>query len=306
MSAVIPRAFIVLVAAAGLAAADPGPRADRLVDAYQRGDADGLARLGSTLSATGLSPFLGPNRPRLGRLAGAAAARHADDAWVLLTQLAARAGEPDRPVAALAARSAARIAGALGRERAMELEIPDDALRARLMLWRAVGASPGRWPDVRVHAMSVAQRLRDALPAAARDVDAYDLAARLTDPEPEVRRAALELVPAAEIAAHRVAITARLVQDADPVVAVVAAQVLCGAPTSETAASPAAAALGEPGLERVRKLLGAPAALPPAAVLDAARCLARDKTPTSARVFRRLITRGPRSIRSALRRLPRR
>jgi hypothetical protein len=61
-------------------------------------------------------------------------------------------------------------------------------------------------------------------------------------------------------------------------------------------------AVGSAGLERIRAVVALPDQ-PPAAVLDAARCLARD--PASAPTLKRLAATGPRAIRAALRALAR-
>ena len=268
-----------------------------LVAAYDRGDLDEVARQADRLGAAGLATELQGDRAD----AAIAAAPSAPDAYELLPDLARVAAGWDRARAAPAARAAARIADAL--DDAGERDLPDDALAAAQRDWAALAARADRWTDVRVHALEVAAhvgRARHAGPG-------YDVAAMLADPDPELRRAAAELVPAPVPDDLRAPLAAAVAGDADPVAALAAAQALCGdlasdPPAPVLAALRSAAAPGAPsGLVRLRVLASAPPDRAPApALLDAARCLAADDDPASAQALRALAAKGPRQIRAAV------
>ncbi len=278
----------------------PSPPVTELRAAIVGRDADAVARVGSRASAAQLEAALG-DPDRLVRRAAARAAPECADAWVLLLPLARLAATPGHATAAEAARAAAAIARKIDRARVLDEEISDDRVRARLEAWRSVGADTGLWPDVRVLALEVCTALALALgpDATAEDV-AYDVNARLGDPEPEVRRAALELLPTDAVPTSAVA--GRLLDDPDPTVALVAGQVLCAGLAFGQSADRALGAAGQPGIERLRQLIVRPTA-PAGAALDAARCLAADAAPESRAALERLVKRGPRSIRRRVRAL---
>lgn len=279
-----------------------GPPGGGLRAALLSPDADAIARAGARSSARELElAFASPDR--LTRLAASRASPHCADSWVLLLPLAWAARDPDRALAAEAARAAVFIARDFDRDRVRLEEIPDDRVRARLEAWRRVGATPDLWPDVRVLALETSVALAAALgPDALPEDVPYDVTARLGDHEPEVRRAALELLPTAPEELPREAIADRVTRDEDETVALVAAQILCAGLFFGDDARAALAAMGEPGLERLRKLVERPAA-PAAAALDAARCLAADGSTESRAALQRLAARGPRSIRGRIRSL---
>jgi len=282
--------------------AAPASTATDLRAAMLSRDLDAVARMGARTPAARLETALA-SPDRIVQRAAARAAPHCADGWVLLVPLARVARAPDRANAAEAARAAAAIARALDRDRVLREEIPDDQVRARLEAWRAVGADAALWPDVRVLALEIGAELATALgdDASAGDV-AYDLSARLVDPEPEVRRAALELLPTEASAIPVDTIADRLLHDDDTTVALVAGQVLCAGLAFGDDARRPLEAMGEPGLDRLRRLIALPAAAP-AAALDAARCLAADAAPASRAALERLAARGPRAIRGRVRAL---
>jgi len=278
--------------------------ADGLAAAYVRGDLDEVARLGGQLGASGLAPLLaGPAAP-----AAIAAAPAAPDAWELLADLAVPAAGWDRALAAPAARAAAQIARHLDAGGVERAEIADDDLAASQATWLALARRADRWADVRVHALEVVARV-----AAARAGDdpapggaappAYDLAGFLADGDPEVRRAALELLPQPLPAPLRPALATAVADDADPAVALAAAQALCADLGFGAPAAPVLTALGGPGLARLRTLVaaGAPASQP--ALLDAARCLAADGSRESADAVRALAAKAPPALHAPLERL---
>jgi len=268
-----------------------------LVAAYDRGDLDEVARQADRLGAAGLATELAGDRAD----AAIAAAPSAPDAYELLPDLARVAAGWDRTRAAPAARAAARIADAL--DDAGERDLPDDPLAAAQRDWAALAARADRWTDVRVHALEVAAHVARARHAGA----GYDVAAMLADPDPELRRAAAELVPAPVPDDLRAPLAAAVAGDADPVAALAAAQALCGdlasdPPAPVLAALKSAAAPSAPsGLVRLRTLASTPPESAPApALLDAARCLAADDDPASAQALRALAAKGPRQIRAAV------
>nr|HEX4318750.1 hypothetical protein [Kofleriaceae bacterium] len=241
--------------------------------AMERGDVDEAARQGALAGPATVDRALASDT-RAAVLAGIAAAPAVADRAELLPALAKVAASGDRRVAIPAARAARAIARELaGRGR------PDDVAAADLDDWRAawlqLALRPERFVEVRVAALDTAASL-----AHDSSVVGFDLAAALGDRDPAFRFAAAELVPAPAPAAAVAPLGAAVTTDADPRVALAAAQALCAGVDN---AAPALAALGATGVARVRQLAGDPAA-PLAAARDAARCLAADTAPESAAV----------------------
>jgi hypothetical protein len=226
-------------------------------------------------------------------LAATAAVRAAEDGWVLLVPLAELASRPDRPLAAAAAASAAAIAARIDETLLDEHEVTRVELGERILAWSALAGARHRWPDVRVHALEISAHLARV----GRDFElGYDLAGLAADPEPEVRRAAFEVLHRPLPESARALAAQAVARDAEPVVALAAAQSLCSGLGFDEPAAPILAALGDTGLQRLRALILDPT-LPPAALLDGARCLAADASPESLGVLRRLQKTGPASIR---------
>jgi hypothetical protein len=273
-----------------------------LVAAYDRGDLDEVARQADRLGAAGLAAELAGDRAD----AAIAAAPAAQDAYELLPDLARIADGWDRARAAPAARAAARIAGAL--DDAGERDLADDVLAAAQRDWAALATRADRWTDVRVHALEVAAHVARARHAG----PGYDVTAALADPDPELRRAAAELVPAPVPEDLRAPLAHAIAIDADPIVALAAAQALCGDVASDPPApiltalrgattAPGGATPPSTGLARLRAIAAAPPDGAPApALLDTARCLAADDDPASAAALRALAAKGPRSIRASV------
>ncbi len=243
-------------------------------------------------------------------LAAALLAPHCEDAWSLLVPLARAASTPDRPIAAAASLSAAEIARGLTADVLAKRDAPDDLIAGALRAWQDIAGSAHRWADVRVHALAIAKTLSElAHQSAAKNRDSrphgYDLAVFAADSDPEVRRAAFELLPrrpdgeALAIAAGAVA------SESDPRAALAAAQAICGGLAFGDPAAPILAALGQEGMSRLRELVSRPATLPPAALLDSARCLAADGNPGSMAALRALQSRSPRYVRQRVRSLSR-
>ncbi|HUH05319.1 MAG TPA: hypothetical protein VML75_25150 [Kofleriaceae bacterium] len=291
----------LVLATGGAHGGDPSHLAAGLERALRSPDADALPAVGQVLGPAAIEEAIAsPARRTV--LAAALAAPGAERPWPLLEPLAGSAAGPDRPIAVAAADAARAISRRLDRQTVIDEDVPDDVVRTALAAWRAVGADPRRWADVRVAALETGRSLHDALGEDAEPDDlAYDLTAALRDSDPEIRRAALELIAPDELPLPIVAAT---LNDIDPIVALVAAQVLCAGLAFDEPAAPILAAAGATGLTRIRALVRLPDQ-PPAAVLDAARCLARDPSAESAATMAHLAARGPRAIRAELRALAR-
>ncbi len=274
----------------------PGTSAETggaLAHALVSPDRDAVATIGARAGAAGLAPLLGGGARRQ-RVAACRAAPSAPDAWALMEPLARVAGGADRALAVEAARAAGTIAASLDRDALLAADAPDDEVRAALGAWRNIGADGHRWPDVRVHALEIGRDLAAALgPDAPADVP-FDAAARIADAEPEVRRAALELLPARD---PPLALAASALADPDPSVAVAAAQAMCAGLALGDDAAPVVAAIGATGLERMRALV-VDATLSAPARLDTARCLVADGAKDSIAAARRFAATAPRSIRT--------
>lgn len=111
-----------------------------------------------------------------------------------------------------------------------------------------------------------------------------DLAAALTDPDPAFRRAAVSVAPLPLPAALRAPLASTVLNDTDPLVALGAAQALCADLAGDPPA-PILAALGAPGLTRLRAII-ATDDVSRGVLRDAARCLAADPDPASAAALR--------------------
>ncbi|HVK75809.1 MAG TPA: hypothetical protein VM734_20905 [Kofleriaceae bacterium] len=282
----------VVLLGAGVASAAWGPT-------YRTGDLGELRRRAMNGGAAEVARGLrsGDRAEVLGAIAGADAA---PDAWELLEELAVVAGGWDRSTAAPAAHAAARIARGLDGDRAVLLDVPDDRLAAAAARWVELAGRADRWTDVRVHAVEVVAHL-DQARAATADA-APDVAARLIavldDPDPELRRAALELLPLPVAPTARAALAARVAGDAAPAVRFAAAQALCAALPDDAEA--VLAALGPDGLAGLRALAGAVPATSGAAAIAAARCLAADADPRSQRALAQLRHAAPAPVRAAV------
>jgi hypothetical protein len=274
--------FVIVVVKPLLATllAGPGPS---IVAAHGRGDHDEVARQAGSAGAAGVASLIAAD-DRPAAVAGIAAAPHVPDPWELFDELEARAAGWDRSLAAPAAHAAAVIVRGLDGDVAIQMELPDDVLADVEAGWRALAMRADRWADVRVHALEVAARVAAARIATADAAPGpgYDLIALLADDDPEVRRAAAELTPLPAPEAWRAPLAAAIAGDVEPAVAVAAAQALCAeigpAPpgtAGDAQIAAVVAALGDDAAARLRTIFkGAIPAVPPGALVDAARCLA--------------------------------
>ncbi len=264
-------AVLAVLAGAGVLAAAPERASGRLVSAFFSGDELEFRRAGYQLGASGLAAEIESNQ-RARSLAALRAAPHAEDAWTLLAPLAAVARGPDRPKAVASSRSAAAIASELTRAEALRLDIPDALLGEAIEEYREIAADPGRFTDVRVNALETTRALGEATQS--RTVGFRVEAVALGD-DPEVRRAAFELLPTPLSARHLTLAGERAQDDPDPAVAAAAMQALCGGLALGDDPEPALDALGDGGLSRLRKLLyDPPDGAGSAALIDAALCAA--------------------------------
>ncbi len=230
--------------------------------AIERGDLDEAARQGQLAGPAAVERAL-RGTDRMSSLAAIAAAPGCEDAAELLPALAVVARGTDRRTAIPAARAAWTIA------RAIAVRDPDDDIAAEQLAndrarWAAIAADGTRWIEVRVAALATVAVL------AAPDLG-YELAPLLADRDPDLRAAAIALIPQPTPAAARTPLAAALVHDADDRVALAAAQALCADLVADPAA-PILDAIGDAGLARIKTLVTLKGS--PAAIRDANRCLA--------------------------------
>lgn len=245
-------AWLAFLLAVSVVAAAPAP-ADELAQAYVAGDADALAEAVGHKSTADLDRRLHDKR-RLVRLSTIAALTGVDDPWAQLTGLADAAGAADRPVAVAASRVARTIARRLNPGVLEDRDVNRAAVAAALERFRKLVADQGRWADVRVLALETGTLLGRSL---GDDTTPAFLTNQIKSDEPEVRRAALELLPQPLTKSSRAA-AAAAVADKDDLVAATAAAVMCQGISAGDPAAPVRAALGEGGSARVTAFLKAP------------------------------------------------
>jgi hypothetical protein len=255
----------IVIAAAGIAS---------MRAAMERGDIDEASRQGVLAGPAIVEEALAAP-DRTSQLAAIAAAPAVEDRAELLEALATVAAGPDRRTAIPAARAARTIAREL-----TQTELPDDLTGDDLVRWRdqwgTIARAPDRWIDVRVLALDVAAALDRGT--------GIPLDASLADPDPAFRRAALAVIPVPTPPALRPLLAKAIVSDTSPVVALAAAQALCADLVADPP-GPILAALGAPGLTRLRTIITTPG-VSGGTLRDAARCLAADKSPASAAALR--------------------
>lgn len=290
---------LVLVCLAGLliapwtgpAPAQPaGPPRDpigEMVIAYATGDRDALVRRALAVSTEQMRAAL-TSSDRMVALAAAFAAPHTRSAWLHLPQLAALARSPDRPLAVTAARSARLIASKSEHTDVLWRGIPLDRVRKSSSAFRSIAHDPGRWTDVRVAALETATHLHRQLGNRASPDDApFDLAEMMKLPDPELRRAAIELSATPLPADQRQLVAATVTADPDPLVAAVAAHVLCEDLVFGGDAAAILAALGKSGIDRLRALMGN-RDIPLPSRRGAGRCLAAEGSRASSAALGKL------------------
>lgn len=247
--------------------------------ALERGDLDEAARQGALAGPVVVERALHA-ADRTTRLAGIAAAPVVEDRAELLDALGAAAAGPDRRTAIPAAAAARAIARELLQRGRPDDLAPDDVAGWRAT-WSALALRGDRWIELRLLALDTAAALDPA-------GTGVELAVALRDPDPAFRRAAASLVALPAPAATYAALADAVIHDADPGVALDAAQSLC-ASLDAAATRPILDALGGAGVARIRAVVTATDPRPdPPAARDAARCLAADGSPASAAALRAL------------------
>lgn len=274
-----------------------------LTAAHARGDHDEVARLAGQADAATIAAMLLGDDAAAAQV-GLAAAPDVPDPWDLLQPLGRLAASWDRSRAAPAARAAARIARELDADLALLHDLPDDLLETVQQGWAGIAARTDRWADVRVHALEVAALLaaaRSSTAAAAPGLG-YDLAAVLSDDDPEVRRAGCELVPQPAPADSLATLGAAIRGDGDAAVVLACAQALC-AGLAWDPATPALTALGDEGAARLRAIARGPLpAVPAGALVDTTRCLAARGTREDDVAIGQLAAKAPKQARAMIRR----
>jgi hypothetical protein len=245
--------FVGIFAMAGIAS---------MTDAFERGDIDEATRQGVLAGPTVVESGLASSS-RTTQLASIASAPMVEDRAELLPALATLAGGPDRRTSIPAAEAARTIARELA-----QYELADDLGSDDIQTWRAlyesIAANTGHPIEVRVMSLDTVASLASVLDPQALG---FDLGKALADPDPAFRAAAVALVPRPTPAPLYAPLAKAVLGDADTLVAITAAQALCG--DDKTKALPL---LGAQGLDRIKKLV---AEAPKRATRDAARCLAK-------------------------------
>ena len=269
----------------------------RLVEALSRGSQVELEEIGANLTGDDLSRLLASGDRRV-VLASLVATRTAADGWQMLSALAGHARQPDRPIAELAAEIALALTRALARDALPGQDSATHDLSAHRAAWRAVLEQASLAIDIRVRAVEILTTLAHA---SGDPEPPFPLAVALADEDPELRRAALELWPPGHVAKLRAHAVRLLTEDAEPAVALAAAQALCS-PGPDADMPAVLTAIGDPGLRRIAELTG-DVTLPPAALLDACRCLVADGSEPNLQATRTLARDGPAVIQERLRAL---
>jgi hypothetical protein len=233
-----------------------------LTQALDRRDFDECARQGVLAGPVVVEKALASS-DRNTRLAGIAATPSVEDRTELLATLAKVAAGPDRRSSIPAARAALAIARNL-----LQHELPDDISADDLETWRsqwlALASSTDHFVEARVLALDIAATLAHATDPHALG---FELAPLLADRDPAIRTTAIELIPSPTAPALRGPLANAVIADADPAVALAAAQALCADLVADDP-RPILSALGPGGLDRIRTLEGSKRML-----RDAARCL---------------------------------
>lgn len=197
--------------------------ADNWVPLLRSGNETELERRGAAAGAMGVAAEL-RSEDRKQVLAALIAARGADDSWALLGVLAQSATHPDRPIAILAAQLGAELSHEIDLQMISEQEIPSEYLRQWQGAWLEVATQPSRWIDIRIYALEVASTLTRLISDPARQP--LDWEQFFSDPDQEMRAAALELAPQSQDLVTRAADF--LKTEEHPRVALSAGLRLCG------------------------------------------------------------------------------
>lgn len=263
--------------------------------ALRRGDLDDVARLAQLHGRDAVASALtSPQRTQA--IAAMVAVEARREPWPL-PRLAVLAGGFDRRRASAATWAALGIVSTLDADAAAGADLDGDTLRSWRSGWLALAQRADLWIDVRVDGLEIAAQLArvaeamEPVPPPAHVI--AEMASLLSDPDPAMRRTAIELLEVPLPSWSRTELARHVSAETDPEVARSAAAALC----SEVATGPAAPILqllGADGLARIRALAqrSAPAV---AADVELARCLHADRHADSAIALRGLLggARGP-------------
>lgn len=291
------------------------------VSSFRRGDLDETAR---RFHRAGRDAVLVAVRgaDRTAALAALWTMQERAEPWPLAV-LAELAASSDRRRARAAAAVAATLAARLSVEAAEAEDLDGEELLSWQADYLAIAGRADGWIDVRTDCLEVAALLgRVALvlgvapaaptavppsppspaaparpPAATSPGDAALLAA-LADPDPAMRRAAVDLFASPIPPPIRAELARLAAAEADPVVARAAAAALCAELAGQIAGD-VLGALGREGMNRVRELARATTDAQ-AADVDLARCLAADARPESRAALRELVSASRGAIRRAM------
>jgi hypothetical protein len=219
------RSAVLAVVLAATSSALAFPPDAELVTAVRGGDASEIERVARRFGAKRLLAALSsPGRDVL--YAAIEAAPRADSAWTLLPRLGELMVSPDRPLAAGAARAAARVTRRYGRDALLREEAPPDEISRVAVTCAHAARKKELWADVRVHALECANALAGALGDDAPEAARGAALALLGDADAQLRRAAVELLapPASDETRRKLATLAR---DPDATVAAAAVGALC-------------------------------------------------------------------------------
>lgn len=143
-----------------------------------------------------------------------------------LEVLARATAAPDRQLAAPAALAASELAHAIDVFDVDQQEIPRSSLHALELEWLTLATQRERWVDLRIYALDVASRLHDLQRDHGAPTSDAVWRTFLEDDDPQMRAAALVLVPDAKNLQN--AILPILTSDASEEVSLAAGQRLCG------------------------------------------------------------------------------
>lgn len=254
-----------------------------------------LERLGDKAGAVGLAPILASGtRPE--RLAALRALRGARDSWALLGLLASTAADPDRSIAVIAAQVAAEEAHQLDAFTIENEEVLTSDLLHWQQAWLELATQDNRWVDIRIYSLEVGVTLGHRIAKARRQPIPWELL--FGDSDPEMRAAAIALAPQGTATTKQAHSFVK--SDTQEVVALAAAQRMCGPLGSATTPDPPT--VDDITLRRLRAL-SLNQSLAIQARVDLANCLARDPSSESRRSMSALVQQSPPALRKALLRL---
>ncbi len=224
-------------------------------------------------------------------------AQSQEHSWSSLGPLAKVAAAPDRSLAAPAALLASELAHSMDAFEIDEKEIPLGALKTFKTLWLDIATENKRWVDIRVYALDVAMQLHRVIGTQSGTQPNIHWRPFLEDTDPQMRAAALLLLPPAPELAS---IVLALLADArSEQVSLAAGQRLCGPLGSMFSKRPTVPPELIPRLQRVATNRH----LPITARVDLAPCLFAENSLPSRRALGVLLQESPPALRRALREL---